>query len=58
MGGGMSGFCLNNSLGASIDYWISLLVQVNGLYESLDSRISSLEKLKQTETSKQVEATE
>ncbi|AES72584.1 hypothetical protein MtrunA17_Chr3g0127601 [Medicago truncatula] len=25
--------------------------QVNGLYESLDSRISSLEKLKQTETS-------
>ncbi|XP_004502730.1 uncharacterized protein [Cicer arietinum] len=36
----------------------SLTQQVNGLYESLDSRISSLEKLKQTETSKQVEATE
>ncbi|PNX96796.1 hypothetical protein L195_g020010 [Trifolium pratense] len=33
-------------------------VMANGLYQSLDSRISSLEKLKQTETSQQAEATE
>lgn len=32
--------------------------QMKELQESLDSRISSLEKLKQTETSQQVEATE
>ncbi|XP_057454241.1 uncharacterized protein LOC130745852 [Lotus japonicus] len=36
----------------------SFTQQMNGLYESLDSRISSLEKLKQPETSQQVEATE
>ncbi|XP_061340549.1 uncharacterized protein LOC133287020 [Gastrolobium bilobum] len=36
----------------------SFTQQMNGLYESLDSRISSLEKLKQNETSQQVEATE
>ncbi|CAL5204123.1 unnamed protein product [Lathyrus oleraceus] len=36
----------------------SLTQQTNGLYESLNSRISSLEKLKQTETSQQAEATE
>jgi hypothetical protein len=37
---------------------LSFLLQANGLYQSLDSRISSLDKLKQTETSQQAEATE
>ncbi|BAT78896.1 hypothetical protein LR48_Vigan04g085000 [Vigna angularis] len=32
--------------------------QMNGLHNSLESRISALEKLKQTETSEQVEAPE
>ncbi|KAK7353418.1 hypothetical protein VNO80_18865 [Phaseolus coccineus] len=32
--------------------------QMNDLHKSLESRISALEKLKQTETAEQVEATE
>ncbi|KAF3943018.1 hypothetical protein ACB098_12G029200 [Castanea mollissima] len=36
----------------------SISQQVNGLTESLDRRISALEKLKENETSQSVEATE
>ncbi|XP_003522931.3 uncharacterized protein [Glycine max] len=36
----------------------SFTQQMNDLHKSLEGRISSLEKLKQTETSEQVEATE
>lgn len=37
---------------------LSLFFQMNDLHNSLESRISALEKLKQTETSEQVEAPE
>ncbi|KAA8525088.1 hypothetical protein F0562_007048 [Nyssa sinensis] len=36
----------------------SISQQMNGLYESLDGRISALEKFKEVEATKQVEATE
>ncbi|KAG5036067.1 hypothetical protein AAZX31_04G211600 [Glycine max] len=36
----------------------SFTQQMNDLHKSLEGRISSLEKMKQTETSEQVEATE
>jgi len=37
---------------------LSLFFQMNDLHNSLESRISALEKLKQIENSEQVEATE
>ncbi|XP_057477443.1 uncharacterized protein LOC130765116 [Actinidia eriantha] len=36
----------------------SISQQMNGLYESLDGRISALEKLKEVEAAKQMEPTE
>ncbi|KAG5019257.1 hypothetical protein AAZX31_06G128800 [Glycine max] len=47
-------YSLHNDYKLAHLYYIQ---RMNGLHKSLESRISSLEKLKQTETSEQVEAT-